>query len=132
MNRKMSDERLLRLADKLQGVGAYAEVGPVPNKKFDLSYFIDGDEKPADCGFVACACGWAYFDPWFMRRKIHECFANMADKPEWNDWRAADFFGIHEYEAARLFHPNPPTYVADNPYPVTVAKAIRKFVKDRP
>ena len=129
MNRKMSDERLLRLADKLQGMGAYAEVGPVPKEKFNLNLFVNADEKPENCGFVACACGWAYFDPWFRQRKIQKYFEHWSGGPAWGNSRAAYFFGITEYDSSVLFHPC--GYKAARPHPVTVAKKLRKLVKDR-
>lgn len=71
-------KRLIRLADKLEGKGPYAAVGPVPARKFDMQHLaqefkggdsIDEDEfKPHECKTAACALGWAGSDPWFNRR----------------------------------------------------------------
>jgi len=68
-------ERLIRLADKLEGVGPYKEVGPVPDKKFDMKYLwskkkgggiiLLKDFNPSECNTAACALGWAATDPWF-------------------------------------------------------------------
>jgi len=39
----MNIERLQRLADKLEGVGPYKDVGPVPDHKFYMgSWYGDG------------------------------------------------------------------------------------------
>ena len=45
-------ERLTRLADKLEGVGPYAEDGPWPRDKFDMGVW-------SACQTVSCACGTA-------------------------------------------------------------------------
>lgn len=69
--------RLIRLADKLEGKGPYAAVGPVPAHKFDMRYIAQahqGGEKiddslfdPDHCNTAACALGWAKSDPWFKK-----------------------------------------------------------------
>lgn len=68
--------RLIRLADKLEGKGPYAKIGPVPPHKFDMQYLF-ADKKggdcigqsafdPHQCNTAACALGWAKSDPWFI------------------------------------------------------------------
>ncbi len=76
----MNKQRLLRLADKLQGVGAYDEIGPVPLRKFEISQWAADmkagariefeDFNPDRCNTAACACGWAGSDPWFKRHGL--------------------------------------------------------------
>lgn len=65
--------RLIRIADMLEGRGPYADVGPVPDHKFDMQYlycaFAGGIEivsqifNPRKCKTAACALGWAKSDP---------------------------------------------------------------------
>lgn len=69
--------RLIRLADKLEGKGPYAAVGPVPAHKFDMlnvaqehrgGLGISTDKfNPKKCKTAACALGWAFSDRWFQR-----------------------------------------------------------------
>ena len=116
-------ERLLRLADKLEGKGPYADVGPVPVKKFDISDTLEGND-PNDCGFSACAVGWAIIDPWFKKR-------GLIWHGVWSAKGAQQFFGIANPDVDYLFMPEsyrPPRY---NPRPATVAKRIRTFVEAR-
>ena len=94
----MQKERLNRLADKLEGVGAYKEVGPVPKHKFDMKYLYcvrqGGDYtnlahfNPDECKTAACALGWAEVDPWFVKEGISDC-------------SSAEFWGINFYMEER-------------------------------
>lgn len=69
--------RLIRLADKLEGKGPYAAVGPVPPHKFDMRYIAQKHQggreinhvsfDPEHCNTAACAIGWAKSDPWFKK-----------------------------------------------------------------
>lgn len=70
-------KRLIRLADKLEGKGPYAAVGPVPPHKFDMRYLYTAFRgcsdvmpsqyfNPRKCKTAACALGWARIDPWFF------------------------------------------------------------------
>ena len=72
----MNTEALIRLADKLEGVGPYAEAGPVPATQFDIRewfrWSVSGENvDPTHCGFAACAWGWAATDEWFRQRGLH-------------------------------------------------------------
>lgn len=126
------DERLIRLADKLEGKGPYEEVGPVPTRKFSMQHWYSehrggtslypDDFNPDQCKTAACACGWAATDPWFRQRKF------APDRSIWWD-RVCVFFGMLDDEARSLFQHR--YYMSRNPTPATVAKRIRKFVADR-
>jgi hypothetical protein len=64
----MNKEALLRLADKLDGIGPYTTVGPVPREVFDLLRWR-GAKREA-CGTPGCAIGHACMDPWFNERGL--------------------------------------------------------------
>ena len=137
---KQADERLLRLADKLDGTGPYAEVGPVPVRKFDLDqwYCVKkggvrtsyGRFNPYKCATAACACGWAASDSWFRRRGLnskadpYSLFFGFGDHdsdrgPIGDGDDFGYLFQAYSYAAGRRTHP------------ITVAKRIRKFVADK-
>jgi hypothetical protein len=135
----MNKERLLRLADKLEGKGAYEEIGPVPTKKFKMDDWVRGDEaklmsakhdkdgylKEIPCGTAACACGWAAIDPWFRKRGfrlytngysvVHPRFDGFGA-----DEAVSKFFDLPPYGFRGLF--------VEDGTPKQVAKRIRKFV----
>jgi len=104
------NERLIRLADKLEGVGPYQEIGPVPKNKFDMQYL--GSEKrgggsisftdfnPKECQTAACALGWADSDPWFVKEGIEKDSC-------WDFWGVTTgeydrFFFAESYPGGRL------------------------------
>ena len=99
--------RLNRLADKLEGRGAYKKVGPVPVKKFDMMNLFSefrwrGKEinknefDPEQCKTAACALGWASVDPWFMERDIDGYRNASADR--------STFFGLTDAQFGHLFY----------------------------
>lgn len=111
--RRLGYERLLRLADKLDGVGPYADVGPISRDKFDLTNFYTMDaytrnafvstvdilaDELADpaCGTAACACGYAGVDPWFRKRGLFAKTTSFGDDftVSFMNKGIADFFGI--------------------------------------
>lgn len=136
----MHKERLLRLADKLDGSGPYEKVGPVPTKKFYMGTWLD--EREADlkkakrdkagfiteipCGTAACACGWAAVDPWFRKRGFKLAFSYFNTCPDFQGVRADEaaktFFDLHHGGFSELF--------VDDGTPKQVAKRIRQFVKE--
>ncbi len=116
--------RLIRLADKLEGVGPYVKVGPVPVRKFDLTFYVNGND-PNECGFAGCACGWAASDPWFQKRGLGILLDEFGDNEFW--------FGRDTLEEAAAWDAlfTPEAYRAgDRTRPATVAKRIRKLVED--
>lgn len=138
-------ERLLRLADKLEGKGPYEKYGPIPDQHFDInSWFYASNfyEKTGNqvieeitnyrCGTSACAVGWACLDPWFNERglkSIDKCgqpcpfVENTShDLPL---FMLADFFDISHYDVADLFLMN--RYLK-SPKPYEVARRIRNLV----
>lgn len=123
--KRFHKQRLVRLADKLEGVGPYAEVGPVPTRKFDMLFlfaYARGDNEtrahhfdPLKCTTAACACGWAISDSWFNAKGL-----------EGED--LDEFFGVGDKEFESLFEAR--SYRAGRfTFPKTVAKRIRKFVE---
>jgi hypothetical protein len=141
----MNEERLLRVADKLEGKGAYAEKGKIPKAEWDMLQWR--------CGSVGCAIGHCGSDPWFRRRgltltgrdgdpgirgpKVRGISAIFNDGFE----AVADFFAISRSNAEHLFHAA--SYIDVRTIPLIhqyehmrqvtaaqVAKRIRKFVKD--
>lgn len=137
----MNTEALIRLADKLEGVGPYAEAGPVPATQFDIRewfrWSVSGENvDPTHCGFAACAWGWAATDEWFRQRGLHTRTQGPKTIPAFgysSGFAAAeDFFGITLWSAEWLF--------ASDAYgdgceeiavtPAMVAQRIRQFVTD--
>ena len=88
--------RLNRLADKLEGKGAYEEIGPVPAHKFDMAnvwseckgggHIEQEDFNPRRCNTAACGIGWAVSDPWFRKRGLRD------DNPFF--WGPVNYFGL--------------------------------------
>ena len=125
---KQSTERLLRVADLLENL-------PKGKLKFDMSEWYR-------CGTVACAVGHAAMDPWFRRRGL-----TLTPETLWaggpctdgsmepmfrgltNSDAVEEFFGITEEHVERLFVDT--AYPEHRRGPKTVAKRIRKFVKDK-
>jgi hypothetical protein len=136
----MNEEALIRVADKLDGIGPYALVGPVPTEKFDMQVWT--------CGTSACACGHAALDPWFIERgfEIKEVpnshtnasWKTISFKDSQSYDAAATFFGISVDEAAFLFDPSEyrdedgVKYIEDDDETIVprevVSARIRKFV----
>ena len=123
----MNTEALLRLADKLQGVGPYEEVGPIPSGNFNMhKWSISTLEKAIikvfrgkyvfdkpECQTVACACGWAGIDPWFQERGFYTSPYNEVmyfkenGLPHLEFFAVSIFFDISYSEAKYLFMPAP-------------------------
>jgi len=121
-------DRLLRLADKLDGSGPYEEVGPIPYRKFYMNSWFAGEQggyeinqedfNPHKCNTAACAVGWAYSDSWFRKRKLRsplECDIHGGHEQFWGmtDETFDRIFGSRQ----RLVKPQ------------TIAKEIRKYVE---
>lgn len=129
--KKHHTERLLRLADLLDGVRP---------RLFNLGYWYDGpgkyhgkmhDAKKPECRTVACAAGWAACDPWFKKRGLSLSKDNSPRYRGKVGFRAVrSFFGINEDDAGRLFMASAsPAYTKTRPR--TVAMRIRRFVADQ-
>lgn len=141
-------ERLLRLADKLEGKGSYEKYGPIPDQHFDInSWFYTKDfyEKNVDkvteeitsyqCGTSACAVGWACLDPWFNERGLkainrlgQACPSVENSSYDLPLFMLADFFDISHDDVAHLFLMN--RYLK-SPKPYEVALRIRILVDER-
>jgi len=143
----MNTEALLRLADKLEGSGPYAETGPIPAERFNMykwmNVFIPGGLRnfkifkgryivhENQCGTVACACGWAATDPWFQERGLYVSpfneilyFPSEENNDSLKDFAAiAHFFEISHESARYLFMPT----AIRRQRPIDVAMQIRKF-----
>lgn len=134
----MNKEALLRLADKLDGSGEYAKVGPVPEENFDMSVFwaapdnswstydrwAEGTENGTvlSCGYAACALGWAAADPYFQALGMRGGGGMFK--------QAAEVFGIGD-DAPELFVPwEKPEHGPDPNTPQAVAKRLRQYVAD--
>jgi hypothetical protein len=153
---KIKSVYLLRLADKLEGKGAYSDAGPVPKVLFNMDAWI-GEKLPEEqvskklkawleanvdsgveaCGTAACACGWAASDPFFRMRGLglrnirgyaidNPIFELAYEGADGYD-AAAQFFHIQYDHAEFLFGPEE---YADGVGPHKVAKRIRQFVED--
>lgn len=114
-------KRLLKLADYLE---------TVKPALFRLDVF--GYEQ--ECGFAGCAVGWAAHAKLFAGLKFETCLGPIYQGA--SGWEAvAKVFGFSvddpdgfiSIDAKNLFHDSayPP-----HPKPNTVAKRIRKFVRD--
>jgi hypothetical protein len=125
----MHKERLLRLADKLEGKGAYEKDGPVPEHKFDIDNWVTGPGyTPLDCGTAGCAIGWALTEPWFNEEGLNLDGDSTAPVYGGLDgWNAVQaFFGLHSGDAQGLF--NQAWNVTEKP--TEVANLIREFVAE--
>jgi len=133
------DERLLRLADKLLGEGAYARVGPVQVEEFDLMQWFAIDfacttlnnflAAPVGCGTTACTIGHAVADEWFSSRGLETHWDSITD-----------FFCLAGGEVSTLIGGREDMYLfsmgayVDDDYvpdPKTVAERLREFVVNR-
>jgi len=133
MNFATTKRRLTKLADFLD---------ELPRWKFDFSTWFSDDWRVKDCGTKACALGWATTIPSFRKAGLRRGF-NYANgvyptyEGRGNDpiCVAADFFGILDYEAERLFTPKVFTLglgrLPDRATPKQVSKEIRKFLKEK-
>ncbi|MBY0561490.1 hypothetical protein [Hyphomicrobium sp.] len=148
-----SFERLLRVAEKLHGTGPYADAGPIPHRKFDLSqwgtyrgryehpllpvaqFIARLNDAETDCGTTACACGWAMTDPWFNERgltirtydrNIVGVIAPGADLREPSWLTIAKFFHISDKRAEELFQPE--AYDPNEATPTMVGNRILTFL----
>lgn len=119
-------EALIRLADKLEGKGPYTT--PVPEDAFDIRLWHTENSRRS-CGYVACACGWAATDAWFISRgfvlggryKTHPCYGE-----HYGSEAIEAFFHITAEEALHLFYPA--GYDFRKPTQFEVAARIREFV----
>jgi hypothetical protein len=160
--RKTSDKRLLKLADFLDALPRRAlnmnswltlthkdssdvfadqrdDFKPIVKKDNKTNHFVitaTEVKQVRECGFAACAAGWACTIPEFNRAGLRLESDYLEDTdfyPEFKSNKGFDalpnFFGIEVKEAYYFFYPD--QYKTANPLPTTVAKRIRKFVKDR-
>lgn len=77
------------------GTWGHADIGYAKTRdpdKFAESYkkLVNGNIEQAavvagDCGFAACACGWAGFDTWFRRRGF-KTIPNMRHTRDYSDF----------------------------------------------
>lgn len=126
--------RLLRLADKLDGSGPYASVGPVPSEEFTMSTWGNG------CGTAGCAIGHACRDEWFTERGL---YLNMTDGQAFPRYehtntsasktmaQIAEFFDIPHAHASSLFGVRLQRHRWPNKWnhtPSEIAAAIRAYV----
>jgi len=145
-------EALLRLADKLQGVGPYANEGPIPASRLHMNVWLNLRhptptvisihglkviKENFPCGTAACACGWAGSDPWFRKRGFFTgpdfgvCYVKYNEATDKHDKHydfpgVMMFFGIPNYEDAKyLFFP----YSSYEQTPNAVAMRIREYVR---
>lgn len=140
----MNTEALIRLADKLDGVGPYADVGPVPPDKFEMTEWfrwsvLGPNIDPNGCGFAACAMGWACTDPWFQERGLRAHPMRYKMLPFVNDDQGFDaaskLFSISPAESEWLFsdyaYRDGACDLTPEPIPpAVVAQRIRQFVAD--
>jgi len=135
----MNKVALLRLADKLEGIGPYAKIGPIPRKRFNMRHWgvpeqfvkvtIDGRTVEVGvsdfpCGTAACAAGWAGSDKWFRKRGLYTgenrmTYKNIADSLE----AVEKFFDLPNELANQIFIER-----EKNKTPLQVARNIRKIV----
>jgi len=138
----MNKEALLRLADKLEGVGPYKNKGPVPIHRFNMNWWCEDElveskakynEKAKavvaglnlSCGSSACAAGWAGSDPWFRDRGFYTTLNGVTYKGH-SDFDACEvFFDISRYETSVLFAGE------EDEDPEDKAKEIRDFVNKK-
>ena len=133
--KKHHKERLLRLADLLDGVRP---------RMFNLGTWYTASEKRfgqyhdsdnPDCRTVACAIGWAASDPWFRRRGLRlvlgQCGYTEPVFKTKRGWTACEhLFGLDPLNAVFLFMAE--CYSAEGrTQPRTVAKRIREFVAEK-
>lgn len=122
----MDRERLERLADKLEGVGPYADCGPLaPEALCNAHHVIDDEDWEASqvtephhdwrvlvarhSGLEACVISWCALDPWFVARGlslvpspivgVEPCYHPTGARA----YAASDFFDISNDESTRLF-----------------------------
>lgn len=138
----MNTTALIRLADKLDGVGPYAEVGPVPAKRFEIREWfrwsvMGPNTDPQGCGFAACAVGWACTDPWFKEFGLVPGAGPHAMVPSYREYEGffavAKAFDISPQAADWLFSHYAYLSEDDDALSVTpemVASRIRQFVDD--
>jgi hypothetical protein len=123
---------LIRLADKLEGIGPYKKDGPIPRERFNMFTWTGNEVKLKDdkvlpnlpCGTAACACGWAGSDPWFRRRGFYTVYNSIKYNGDMDFSAAEKFFKISYDVADKLF-----SHSEDNKTPKQVAKNIRKYIK---
>jgi len=133
----MNTDRLLLLADKLQGRGVYAEAGPVPAKKFQLREWfrwsvLSDNVDPTACGFAGCAIGWACTDPKFQAMGLEITKFPYKMVPQFEDatgfHAVMRFFDLGPGEADYLFDEDRYPWMEWGPD--EVARRIRQVVAE--
>jgi hypothetical protein len=131
----MNNDRLILLADKLEGCGVYAADGPVPPAKFLLRewfrWSVFGDNiDPAACGFAGCAVGWACTDPRFQAMGLKVDRERHKVAPRYGDalghHAVMRFFALDPDTADYLFAEDRYPWMEDGP--LEVARRIRQVV----
>lgn len=99
---------------------------------------LHSSRKPSECGFAACAIGWAGTIPSFKRagfKMTHNLSRGLGFNfhPTYGNEEGFDavsaFFDITWDQSTMLFGVD--SYRSGNPRPSTVAKSIRQFVAKR-
>lgn len=154
---KINVKAFERLADKMEGKGAYARRGPIKMREFHIGeWSVENDPKRQErdydkatacysnkgCGTVACILGWAANDKWFKDKGLRiekgkVVFGRGANKV--SDFTAAQkFFGIDYSLAESIFSNEGFRYKSENPFtridvdqitPKMAAKHLRNFIK---
>lgn len=122
--------KALRCAERLGQVVRVLEELP-SIRSFDMGNWMYG--KPAECGTVGCAVGWAASDPWFQERGL-TLVKNRAGFPMFPRFGVEEgygacrhFFGILSGDVERLFSPD--GYSDLRPQRHTVIRRIKSFIK---
>lgn len=123
----MNKERLLALADLLEGKGMFEGQAPQP-ENFDLKLWKTG------CQTTACAVGHAATHPYFIEQGLTLSQCGLGWQPVYNgssNWSAVGkFFDINRSHCEFLFHRV--NYRDDiRTTPVQVAERIRQLVAER-
>lgn len=120
----MNKRRLLALATFLET--------KVPRKKFNMQYWGTTPHNEFSCGTTACALGWAGNMPSFKRAGLKTVPSAWGGDVIFGSYRnfgaAMEFFDLDFGESQYLF--DPMEYDENRRGPKTVAKRIRKLVKD--
>lgn len=128
----MRADRLLKLADFLE---------TVPRRSFKMTGWIERDaskpegNKPGQCGFSGCAVGWAVHAQLFAGLGFSGGMPVYNGRTNWNavvelfEFEKSPDSEFGSDDAYHLFYDE--AYTSGNPIPKTVAKRIRKFVKDK-
>jgi hypothetical protein len=92
--------------------------------EFNLSWW-GIEDKYADCGYSACACGHAGLDPRFIEQGLTMRDNTMYYKT-FQDWTAVrEFFGIDKYVSELLFM----KHTGNSNYYDTESDVIKRIVR---